>query len=705
MQNENFLNLLLFAIVLILGCGGDAPPSPAPYGALPSKRQLEWYKLQYYAFIHFSPNTFTNKEWGYGDESPAIFNPTDLDVDQWARIISEAGMKGIVITAKHHDGFCLWPSKYTEHSIKNSPYEVGEGDIIQELREACDRYDLKLGIYLSPWDRNHPDYGKPEYITYFRNQLTELLTNYGDIYEVWFDGANGGDGYYGGANEVRKIDNTTYYDWENTRALVRELQPNAVMFSDAGPDARWIGNENGYAYDPTWGTVNGEDFYPGMLGNIDKLQNGEIGGSMWISPEINTSIRPGWFYHAEENNDVKSMNQLVDNWFHSVGMNGNFILNVPPDKRGRIHEKDSAALIGFRNYLDEAFRTDLSRDARYIASHSRYEDTYFQVRNVFDKNPESYWTTPDEVTNASITINFLQPMAVNTLMLQEYIALGQRIQSFSIEAEIDGDYAEVASGQTIGNRRLIKFTTLTTTSLRVKFNGLASPVISNIEVYNIPKLLGKPRIFRDKAGMVTISSDSADPQYRYTTDGSSPDASSKIYDGPFAFAKIGVVSAIAVLPEGGDYSSATSVSFDIPKTKWTATATRGNEIWHIVSKAIDDNSESSFRAIPKKIDEAPTAIVVDLGKIESVAGITYLPERIDLADANVMQYRLEVATSENDWSLVSSGRFDNIANNTAEQYIPLPAVQNVRFIRFTCLQSVGENGKMQVAELGVKTRG
>ena len=221
----------------------------------PNAHQSAWQDLEYYAFIHFNMNTFTNKEWGYGDEKPIQFNPSQLETGQWAKVIKQAGMKGIIITAKHHDGFALWPSKYTDHSVKNSLWRDGKGDLIDELSKSCKDYGLKLGIYISPWDRNHPDYGKPEYVSYFRNQLRELLTQYGEIFEVWFDGANGGDGYYGGANEIRKVDKKTYYDWPKTIQIVRDLQPKAVIFSDAGPDIRWVGNEKGYANETTWSPI------------------------------------------------------------------------------------------------------------------------------------------------------------------------------------------------------------------------------------------------------------------------------------------------------------------------------------------------------------------------------------------------------------------------------------------------------------------
>ncbi|TFH36004.1 MAG: alpha-L-fucosidase, partial [Bacteroidia bacterium] len=363
------LSMLTLLICIITSCADEQ--APAPFGATPSSRQLEWHRMQYYAFIHFGLNTFTDREWGYGDESPELFNPTDLDCRQWARVASEAGMEGIVITAKHHDGFCLWPSAYTEHSVKNSPWMEGKGDILKELRQACDEYGLKLGIYLSPWDRNHPQYGKPEYIEYYRNQLKELLSGYGEIFEVWFDGANGGDGYYGGAYEMRRIDNRTYYDWENTWEIVRKLQPGAVMFSDGGPDIRWIGNERGYADTTNWCTMKSNSFYPGIGGVNDQLVHGIEDGDIWLPGEVDTSIRPGWFYHQNEDERVKSVSSLVDIWYHSVGMNGNLILNLPVDRRGLINENDVRSLMGLKEYIDRAFSEELSKGAVVTASDVR----------------------------------------------------------------------------------------------------------------------------------------------------------------------------------------------------------------------------------------------------------------------------------------------------------------------------------------------
>jgi alpha-L-fucosidase len=287
---------LLTWLNTVAAAGSKVVAPPLPYGPVPTERQLRWHEMEFYGFLHFTVNTFTDKEWGYGDEDEKVFNPTDFDADQIVSAARQAGMKGLILTAKHHDGFCLWPSQYTEHSVKNSPWKGGHGDVVKEVSTACRRHGLKFGVYLSPWDRNHKDYGRPEYITYYRNELRELLTNYGDIFTVWFDGANGGDGFYGGAREKRQIDNRTYYDWEHTWQIVRELMPGAVMFSDGGPDFRWVGNESGIAGDPCWETLNAAGRYPG--GSSAHLNSGERPGTHWLPAECDVSIRPGWFYHV-----------------------------------------------------------------------------------------------------------------------------------------------------------------------------------------------------------------------------------------------------------------------------------------------------------------------------------------------------------------------------------------------------------------------
>ncbi len=316
-------SVIFFLTMMLAGCSSG--PSPV----LPSPEQLAYQQMEMVGFIHFTVNTFTDKEWGYGDEDPAVFNPTALDAEQWVLAAKAGGMKQLILTAKHHDGFCLWPSEYTEHSVKASPYKDGKGDIVREFVDACRKHGLKVGLYLSPWDRNHKDYGNQEYIIYYRNQLRELLTNYGEINEIWFDGANGGDGYYGGDNCERHVDKLTYYDWPNTIQLVKELQPGIKIFSDAGPDIRWVGNEHGFAGETFWSTISTENL---VIGASDPayLNRGDPMGDQWIIGQCDVSIRPGWFYHASEDSLVKSPQELVDIYYKSVGRNGVLLLNCPP---------------------------------------------------------------------------------------------------------------------------------------------------------------------------------------------------------------------------------------------------------------------------------------------------------------------------------------------------------------------------------------
>lgn len=643
-------------------------------------------------------------EWGYGDESPEIFNPTELDVRQWARVVKEAGMEGIMVTAKHHDGFCLWPSKYTEHSVKNSPWKDGKGDILMELRKACDEYGLKLGMYLSPWDRNHPDYGTKKYIEYFHNQLKELLTNYGDIFEVYFDGANGGDGYYGGANETRKIDNKVYYEWENTWGIVRELQPNAVIFGDGGPDLRWIGNEQGYAYDPNWSTMDSKSFYPGGSVTHERLQTGDEDGDLWVPSEVNTSIRPGWLYHEAENDKVKSINQLIDNWYHSVGMNGGFILNLPPDKRGLIHDNDIKAVQGLKKYLDEAFSIDYSDKAKISASNVRGNVSKYRADKAIDGDIESYWATDDDVNTAFLEVDFGKEIEINALLLQEYIRLGQRIKGFTIEALQDGKFVEVAKGIAIGNRRLIKFKRIKTSKLKITFNGKASPVISNIEVYRVPEMIGKPFLHRNKEGIVTITSDSPDPIYRYSIDGSEPDEMSILYKEPFPFGQPGAIKVKAFLEHENISSETVTKKFDVPKTKWTATALQKSHYYYPLENAIDGNPNTTWFTEKSKGKEAESTVTINFGELLNLKGFTYLPRQDGRNEANIFKFSIAVSKDGQKWSsILKEKEFSNIANNPVLQEIMFPNTVSAKYLRLTCIDDVHSEGRMNVAELDIIT--
>lgn len=425
--------------------------------ALPSKRQLLWHQLELYAFLHFTINTFTDKEWGYGDEDPSLFNPTQFDPDSIVAALKSAGMRQVILTCKHHDGFCLWPTKTTEHSVAKSAWRGGQGDVVKQLSVAAGRHGLKFGVYLSPWDRNSALYGKPEYVEMYRAQLRELLTQYGPISEVWHDGANGGDGYYGGAREKRTIDKRTYYGWPKTWDLVRSLQPDAVIFSDVGPDLRWVGNENGYANDTCWETYDpvapdGGVPAPGFTRDKEG-QTGTLHGAHWMPPECDVSIRPGWFWHAAENSQVKTPNQLLDLYFRSVGRGGALLLNVPPDRRGLLHEQDVASLAAFGALVRDTFRENLAAGAKVSSS--------------------GLLILPRETT-------------FNVVRLREQIELGQRVEAFELDAWRNSAWETFARATSIGACRLIRTPSgITTSKVRLRiFQSAANPAVSELALFS-----------------------------------------------------------------------------------------------------------------------------------------------------------------------------------------------------------------------------
>jgi len=532
--------------LLSIGLAGAATP-PAPFGPVPAARQLRWHEMEYYGFLHFTVNTFTDKEWGFGDEDPKIFNPSAMDIRQWARVARDAGMKGLIITAKHHDGFCLWPSAYTEHSIKHSPWKDGKGDIVGELAAACREYGLRMGVYLSPWDRNCAVYGTPEYRTYYRSQLRELLTTYGDIFSVWYDGANGGDGYYGGANETRRIDRQTYYRWPEVHKLVRELQPMAVMFSDAGPDIRWVGNERGFGNETNYAALKRDELYPGTPRSRE-LPQGHRDGNYWVPAEADVSIRPGWFYHASQDARVKSLDQLLEIYYRSVGMGCNLLLNVPPDRRGLIHEADVASLMALRKVLDLTFDEDLAQGKSAKASNIRGSDAQFGAAKLTDGDRDTYWATDDNVTEAEATVDLGKPALFNRVRVQEHIALGQRIEGFAIDARVDGTWKQIAKGTTIGPRRILQFEGVVADRVRLRItSSRACPTVSTLELYLAPArvtITPEVSVFMGSQ-KVTLESDTPGATIYYTLDGSEPTRQSKRYTSAFELAKSATIKAAA----------------------------------------------------------------------------------------------------------------------------------------------------------------
>jgi alpha-L-fucosidase len=452
--------------------------APKPVGAVPTKAQLAWQSCETNLFLHFGVNTFTDREWGTGQEDPRVFNPSRLDARQWARAAKAGGFKIVILTAKHHDGFCLWPSRYTDHSVRSSPWRDGKGDVVRELADACRESGLKLGLYLSPWDRHEQTYGdSSRYNEYYKAQMAELLTGYGPIAEVWFDGACGE-----GPNGKRQE-----YDWEGFRALVRKLQPEAVMFSDAGPDVRWIGNERGTAGDPCWATVDPAKVpYPGAPGEavIQALQHGDPGGSVWRPGESDVSIRPGWFWHRKEDDKVRSTENLVDLYFKSVGRNSLMLLNVPPNDQGLLSEPDVRRLAEFRARLDFVFRTDLARGAMASAGNTRGNEAAFAPARALDGDGGTFWATDDDVTSSWLEVDLGRRERINISSIQEAIALGQRVESYHLECQDGESWREFTRGTTIGHKRLDRFDAVTAQRIRLVIDrARACPAISSFSLY------------------------------------------------------------------------------------------------------------------------------------------------------------------------------------------------------------------------------
>lgn len=482
MQVILFILLLIPALVL-------KPRPLQPYGALPSERQLAWQETEVYGLIHFTPTTFENKEWGYGDADPAVFNPAHFDADQIVGAAKSGGLKGLILVAKHHDGFCLWPTQTTSYNISKSPWKNGEGDMVKEVEQACRKAGLKFGIYCSPWDRNNAQYGTPDYLETYRNQLKELYSRYGTLFMSWHDGANGGDGYYGGAREKRKIDNTVYYDWEHTwNDLTRKMQPSANIFSDIGWDVRWVGNEKGYAAETHWATFNpvpesGPKAVPGNV-NTRTSSEGTRHGDHWIPAECDVPLRPGWFYHPEQDGKEKSVDQLFELYLKSVGRGACLDLGLAPTTEGLLHTNDVQILGEFGNKLKNTFKTNLILGARIKASNTRGKS--FNTSLLMDGDRYSYWATKDGVHTASLDIQLPKTMTFDLIQLRENIKLGQRVEQIQVAYLVNGEWVPLAEVKSVGANRLIPLTSpITTDRIRISLEAPVELCMSEIGLYKI----------------------------------------------------------------------------------------------------------------------------------------------------------------------------------------------------------------------------
>ena len=474
---RTFLLLFLF----FWGIRLLAQNPPAPYGPVPTPAQVAWQRMEMNMFCHFGPNTFTGLEWGEGTEPEDIFNPVALDCDQWVAVAKNAGFQGIILTAKHHDGFCLWPNPQSTHTVRESAWRNGQGDVLRELSDACQKGGVKFGIYISPWDRNAPTYGTSAYNKVFLKTLRHAHTNYGPIFEQWFDGANGE-----GPNGKKQV-----YDWKKFNGQTKKLQPNAVIFSDVGPGCRWVGNEEGKCGRTCWSRLDVAGFGPGAdAPSQDTLNAGNYNGVRWIPAETDVSIRPGWFWRESEH--PKSVQELLKIYYNSVGRNSLLLLNVPPDNRGLIPAEDSLRLVEFRAALDSIFAQDLAKKAHINASNCRSKNKKSNIFafecqnevpssfNLINDSYDAYWATDDTVTAAWVTLEFREPQTFNRVMLQEYIQLGQRVEKFHIEVEDkNGHWRTIAEETTIGYKRLVLTETVTTKKVRIVIDRSRACIVLN----------------------------------------------------------------------------------------------------------------------------------------------------------------------------------------------------------------------------------
>lgn len=459
---------LCIAVVVLFTTGLSAQTNTVT-PPIPSLDQLKWHALEFYLFIHFGPNTFTDKEWGHGDEPEDVFQPTQLDCRQWVRIAKDCGARGIIITGKHHDGFCLWPSKYSTHTVRESKWQEGRGDVLRDLSNACKESGLLFGVYISPWDRNHPMYGTPAYNDVYLNTLKEVVSNYGPLFEMWWDGANGE-----GPNGKKQV-----YDFHRFEKAMHEIAPNTLIFSDIGPHIRWVGNENGIAGSTNWNLLDTTGFKRGLgAPPTDTLNQGNENGAQWIPAECDVSIRPGWFYHENENAKVKTPEQLFDLYLKSVGRGANLLLNVPPDRRGLIHPADSAALMGFRSLADHNFRNDLVRKAKIQIERDGH---WRKTKKLQDGKIETYEVLED---NARAAITWRKPMTINAITLQESIAQGQKVKRFHLLFYRGDQLINEIQGTTIGRKRILTFPEVAVDSVIVQIQAAKAPaMIGEVRAY------------------------------------------------------------------------------------------------------------------------------------------------------------------------------------------------------------------------------
>ncbi|MBQ4634992.1 MAG: alpha-L-fucosidase [Akkermansia sp.] len=613
----------------------QAAEAPAAYGPVPTEQQVNWLRMEWYAFVHFGLNTYTNKEWGYGDESPTLFNPSSFDAETIVETLKGAGMNGMIYTAKHHDGFCTWPTKSTEHNITQAPWKNGKGDVVQEFAKACKKHKFAFGTYLSPWDRNCAEYGKPGYLDVYYKQIEELLTNYGPIFEIWFDGAMGGDGYYGGARQNRNIGKAdTYYNYEQVVKNIRKLQPDCIIWGAAGRgDATWAGSEQGYARNyPLWNSRNGK----------------------WICDEADTPINHrGWFWHPGQASAVKSPEHLMKVYLMSVGRGANLILNVAPDRSGRLDPADVASLQAFGKMRRELLAKDYALNAKVVTSEARGKK--YNGDRLTDGDIESYWCPEDGTTSATAELQLEKPVTFDVVRLREQIRLGQRVEAFQVDAWVNGEWKTIVHPGLPGENEnapargqdWLKFV-----------RGGKGHTIGN----HVMRWLAEP-VTTDKVRL-TITRAKACP----------------------------CISEFSLLmmPAAEQVAPTTTESGDkvLDSRGWEFGGFAGN----IAHLAFDGKADTMWQH-----GKTPSHFRVDMKKAYTLNGFAYLPRQDGKTQGMTSRYRFEISMDGNNWKVVSEGEFGNLRANPVEQQISFPA-QKARYVRFFSTAALDGSGS-SVAEL------
>ena len=635
---------ILLAVCSFGATAASSAEPPDPHGPVPTEGQMAWHRSEMIGLICFGLNTYTDQEWGYGDIPAERFNPTKLDPDQWVRACKAAGMSGLVLVAKHHDGFCLWPSKYTDYSVAATPWKDGRGDILSDLAESCKKHGLRLGAYISPWDRNHAEYGREGYVQYFHDQWREVMTNYGPLFELWFDGANGGSGYYGGARESRNIDAKTYYQFPKILDMARQLQGDVVMFGSGEPGAvRWVGNESGAAGETNWCR------FPrvGFANPIDRGIRG-VGvedGPEWMPAESDTPFRRGWYWHPNE--DPKPLKQLVEIYFASVGRNSTLNFGIAPDRTGLLEAEDVERLRELGDYLDEMYKINFAEGKPAVASQTRGDDPRFAATNVTDGDYDTYWAIDDDVLTGEIQIDLGRPCTFDVVEVQEYIPLGQRVKSWAVDASIDGDWREIGAATTIGYKRLLRVPKTTTSKVRIRItDALACPTVNHVGLYRVPVLKAEPE-------------------------------------------------------------SSLNILGNIPKDSWKiVTCSFANEEDAPVSRLIDGDFGTMWHTHgPRGRVPPPHEVIIDLGRETDIAGFYCMPRHDGCKVGLVDKYTVYLSDDGENWGEpAAEGEFSNIENNPVLQTVRFDQQTRARFVKFVARHAVKGNSCVAICELGLVSK-